>query len=117
MSRLFVYDENIITMKELATVLKADWNGFENLRSEILKRGKFFGNNDEISNDCADGFAKCLNAYFKDKKTNLGYKYLLGNLIGYNQHNKWFGNETKAGWNAKKAFPAYEQGRCEPSYQ
>lgn len=92
----FVYDEKIVTMEELVNALKADWQGYDDLRNIILKKGKFFGNNDEISNGCADKFAKSLDEYFKDKKSDLGYKYLVGNLIGYNQHNKWFGDATKA---------------------
>lgn len=92
----FVYGEKIVTMEELVSALKADWKGFEDLRNIILKKGKFFGNNDEISNECADKFAKSLNEYFKDKKSDFGYRYLVGNLIGYNQHNKWFGEATKA---------------------
>lgn len=92
----FVYDEKIVTMEELANALKADWQGYDDLRNIILKKGKFFGNNDEISNGCADKFAKSVDEYFKDKKSDLGYKYLAGNLIGYNQHNKWFGDATKA---------------------
>lgn len=62
----------------------------------ILQKGHFFGNDDETSNECADRFGKSLYKYFKDKKSNLGYRYLVGNLIGYNQHNKWFGDKTKA---------------------
>lgn len=92
----FVYDEKIITIDEMITALKADWDGFEDLRNAIQKKGKFFGNDDDTSNGVADKFAKSLDKYFKDKKSKFGYSYLVGNLIGYNQHNKWFGDATKA---------------------
>ena len=95
-TKQFVYDEKIITMDEMVTALKADWDGFEDLRNMILKKGKFFGNDDDTSNGVADKFAKSLDKYFKDKKSNFGYRYVVGNLIGYNQHNKWFGETTKA---------------------
>ncbi len=92
----FVYDEKIITMEEMVTALKANWDGSEDLRNMILKKGKFFGNDDDTSNGVADKFAKSLDKYFKDKKSNFEYRYVVGNLIGYNQHNKWFGETTKA---------------------
>lgn len=92
----FIYAEKIVTMEELVNALKADWKGFEDLRNIILKKGKFFGNDDDISNECADRFAKSLDKYFNGRQSNLGYRYLVGNLIGYNQHNKWFGDTTRA---------------------
>lgn len=92
----FVYDKKMITMEDLANALKSDWKGYEDLRNIILKKGNFFGNDDETSNECADRFAKSLSEYFNDKTSNFGYRYLVGNLIGYNQHNKWFGDVTKA---------------------
>lgn len=92
----FVYDEKTIPMKLLTNALKANWKDFEFIRHSILNKGRFFGNNDDTSNECAMRFAKSLNNYFKGKKSDLGYSYLVGNLIGYNQHNKWFGDMTKA---------------------
>ena len=92
----FVYDEKIITAKELIAALKNNWRGFEDLRTLITKKGKFFGNDDDISNECADRFVKSIASYLDGKKSNFGYNYLVGNLIGYHQHHKWFGNETKA---------------------
>jgi len=92
----FVYDEKTVTMNELINALKANWSGYEDMRSAIVKKGKFFGNDDSISNKCANKFAQSLNSYFSGKKSDFGYSYLVGNLIGYNQHNKWFGDATKA---------------------
>lgn len=92
----FVFDEKIITMKQLIDALHANWEGFEDMRTLILKKAKFFGNNDDTSNYCAQKFGASLTNYFGDKVSDLGYRYVLGNLIGYNQHNKWFGEGTKA---------------------
>lgn len=92
----FVYDEKRITMHELLHALRENWVGYEDLRNIILKKGKFFGNDEDVSNEMADRFAESLYCYFKEKRTVLGYRYLVGNLIGYNQHNKWFGDATLA---------------------
>lgn len=96
MVRQFVYDEKKVTMEELVSALKANWVGYEDLQDMILKKGQFFGNCSEISDDCAARYAESSAAYLKGKKSDLGYNYLLGNLIGYQAHNKFFGDETLA---------------------
>ncbi len=92
----FVYDEKIVTMRALVDALKANWQGYEDLRALILKKGKFFGNDYDVSVECADRFANSVTSYFKDKTSEMGYHFMLGNLIGYNQHHKFFGDLTKA---------------------
>lgn len=91
-----VFDEKRVTMQSLIEALRLNWSGYEELRGYILKFGNFFGNDDEVSNECASRFAKSITAYLADKETDLGYKFMIGNLIGYNQHHKWFGELTKA---------------------
>ncbi|MBE6454787.1 MAG: hypothetical protein E7017_07935 [Alphaproteobacteria bacterium] len=92
----FVFDEKKVSMRTIVDALKANWKGYEELHDDILKQGKFFGNDDENSNDCANRFATSVSEYLKDKETDMGYKFMIGNLIGYNQHHKWFGELTKA---------------------
>lgn len=92
----FVYDEKLISMEELADALENNWEGYEDLRQIILKRAHFFGNDNSLSDGIADRFTKSLYEYMKDKKSSYGQNYLFGNLIGYNEHNKWFGEKTKA---------------------
>lgn len=92
----FVFDEQITTLKELYDAVRANWKGYEELRRRILKSGKYFGNDDDTSNECAGRFATSLGNYFDGKVSCQGYHYIMGNLIGYNQHNKWFGELTKA---------------------
>lgn len=94
--RQFVFEEKRFTLRELVDALRANWNGFDSMRRTILRDGRFFGNNDELADDCADRLARSIHKYFGDIRSDLGYKYALGNLIGYNQHNKWFGDCTRA---------------------
>lgn len=94
--RQFVFERKLISMEEMLAALKADWHGYEELRHTILKSTEFFGNDSEISNELADRYARSLTLYFKGKKSDLGYRFMIGNLIGYNQHNKWFGEGTLA---------------------
>ena len=92
----FVFEENKVTMQTLIDALNTNWQGYEELRLNIRKVGKFFGNDDEISNDCANRLAVSVTEFFKNKKTDMGYNFMIGNLIGYNQYHRWFGNETSA---------------------
>ena len=92
----FVFDEKIVSMEELTKALQADWTGYETLRLLILKKGKFFGNDDETSNYAAKLFYEDLYEYVKDKRTVFGYPILIGDHTGYNEHFKWFGMGTKA---------------------
>ncbi len=94
-TKQLVFDEKQITMKQLIDALKNNWTGFENLREYILKNGMFFGNDDDCSNDIAHRFFKSLDKW-NDGNNYLRKKLLFGNLIGYNQHHKFFGDHTKA---------------------
>lgn len=92
----FVFDEKTVTMSELIRALHANWQGYEELRALILKKGCFFGNDDEISNDVAKRLYDDLYEYVKDKRTVYGYPLLFGDHTGYALHFKWFGENTPA---------------------
>ncbi len=92
----FVFDTNTVTMAELINAVKANWNGFEELRTVILKTGKFFGNDDDTSNYVAQKLYKSFYEHLKNRKNVFGYQWLIGDLLGYNEHQKWFGQKTKA---------------------
>lgn len=94
-TKQFVYDEKIITMPELINALKNNWSGYEQLRTLILKKGNFFGNDDDCSNEIATRLFKSIGKW-NNTENYLGKKWLFGNLVGYNEHHKFFGNATKA---------------------
>lgn len=92
----FVFDEKLFTMSELIAALKADWQDYEDMRTLILKKGKFFGNDDDTSNYVAQKLYYELYLFLKDKTNLYGYHWLIGDLTGYNIHHKWFGEKTLA---------------------
>ncbi len=92
----FVFDSKAITMNELISAVQSNWKEYEALRRMILKAGKFFGNDDEISNYVAGRVYTSFYNHLKDKKNIFGYQWLIGDLLGYNEHHKWFGEKTKA---------------------
>lgn len=92
----FVFDEKIITMSELVSALRADWQGYEELHALILKKGDFFGNDTDRSNYVAQKLYQSLYEFLKDKTNLFGYHWLIGDLTGYNPHHKWFGEKMEA---------------------
>jgi len=92
----FVFDEKSFAMKDLISALHANWQGYEDMRTLILKKGKFFGNDDDTSNYVAQRLYAGLFNFLKDKTNLYGYHWLIGDLVGYNSHHKWFGENTKA---------------------
>ena len=92
----FVFDEKIFTMNELISALRSNWQGYEDMRNIILKKGKFFGNDDDTSNYVAQKLYAELYEFLKDKTNLYGYHWLIGDLLGYNIHHKWFGDQTNA---------------------
>ena len=108
--RQFVYEEKLCTMETLLAALDADWKGYETLRAQILRKGKFFGNNDDFSNGMAHRFYASVYA-FANCRTDLFGNYLCyGNLTGYNPHFAWFGALTQATPDGRIAGSALQFG-------
>lgn len=57
----------------IKNMLSDNWKGHEVLRAEIMKKGHFFGNDDDTSNSVARLFYDGLYHYVKNKKTVYGY--------------------------------------------
>lgn len=111
----FVYDEKLCTMDTLLSALAANWSGYEELRAQILSQGKFFGNAYEVSIECADRFADSVWRYLGGRKSAMGYNFMIGNLIGYNQHHKFFGDCIKATPDGRFDGEAVTFGICQGS--
>lgn len=92
----FVYEQKNFTMEQLVLALENNWQGYEDMRNFILKKGDFFGNDAEISNLAGVMFSNSVYEFLKNKKSVFGYNFLVGNLIGYNEHHKFFGELTRA---------------------
>ncbi len=92
----FVFDEKIVTMQELVNALQSNWQGYEDLHTLIMKKGDFFGNDTARSNAVARQLYQSLYEFLKDKTNLFGYHWLIGDLLGYNIHHKWFGEQTAA---------------------
>ena len=92
----FVFDEKYVSMADLIRALKNNWEGHEILRSHILKHAKFFGNDEEISNEMAARVSRAVCAFATQNPGTYNSPVLYGTQAGYNQHYVWFGQRTKA---------------------
>ena len=94
--RQFIFEEQRCTMRQLVEALDADWQGHESLRAEILRDGRFYGNNDDFSNQMARKFHTSLYNFAADRTDIWGFPLSFGNLTGYNPHFASFGALTQA---------------------
>ena len=106
----FVFDEKIISMRELAQALQSDWQGYADLRTMIMNKGDFFGNDTERSNYVARKLYQSLYNFLKVKKNVFGYPWLVGDLTGYNPHANWYGANIGATPDGRKKGDAIKFG-------
>lgn len=106
----FVYGEKRVSMEELLAALDADWQGYEALRREIQRQGRFFGNHDPLSDGIARRLTDSLAAGGAQLRDLFGNKVLFGCQAGYNPHFAWFGSHTAATPNGRHAGEAFEIG-------
>lgn len=92
----FVYDEKRVPMQELLDALDSDWKGAEQLRQEILRNGRFFGNNDELPDGIARRFHQSVYNFAENRTDIFGTPLTYGNLTGYHSHFATFGALTGA---------------------
>ena len=109
----FVFDDKTVTMPELIKALQNNWEGYEELREIIIKKGDFFGNDTERSNYVAQKLYKSLYDFLKNKTNLFGYHWLVGDLTGYHQHYKWFGEKTKATPDGRYSGDMLKFGFCQ----
>ncbi len=62
----FVYDKKDVTLEALAAALAADWKGFEDLHTKVVKSLRKYGNDDAET----DRYTEAMSAYFASKVNN-----------------------------------------------
>lgn len=94
--RQYVFDEKKVSMARLLEVLKSNWEADEDLRTDIYKRGRFFGNADPLSDEMARRVTTELHTILSTRRLANGAHPLVGTLAGYNPHHMEFGKRTPA---------------------
>jgi len=96
-----VYDEKLITLEELGRALENNWEGYEALRTRILKSKHKFGNGDPM----ADAYASAIADYFAIKINNRPNSR--GGVYKTSMHSAyyfvWYGKKTLATPDGRRA--------------
>lgn len=108
--RQFVYDEKKTTMETLIDALKNDWQGHEALRADIRKNGRFFGNNDERTDELVNRLIADLDALANKRAPLRGGRFIFGCYIGYNSAHISMGLRTGAIPNGRRRGDALTAG-------
>ena len=74
----FVYDEKRLTLQEFREVLQTDWQGYEDLRIEILNEQNRYGNGLTVPDALARDIYAHLAALIVGRKNRIGGEYRLG---------------------------------------
>ncbi len=92
----FVFDEKIFTLAQLYDMLKDNYSSFENERKLILKKGRFFGNNDDYADDIANSIINAIYEIRNEIKSDDINTVAVGSFVGATHPNIVFGKMTKA---------------------
>lgn len=92
----FVYDEKVFTMEQFLAMLTANWQGYSDEHLMIERRAKYHGNDYTYANEIAQRFTTSLYEVFADRADCFGYKFLVGDYVGYCAHNAWYGEKLRA---------------------
>lgn len=92
----FVYDEKIVSIEEMLNALENNWEGYEDLHSLIMKKGQFFGNDYEPTDELAKRITTAIHNFAKDRTDIFGKHYLGVIAPGYQDYHAWFGKVTGA---------------------
>lgn len=90
-----VFEEKRTGISTLCDLMNDNW-GDGILREYVLRHGKFFGNNDPLSEGIAQRVTTLIYDILKDRKGVFGNHFLLGEMDGYWPHSTWFGERTGA---------------------
>jgi len=105
-----VFEEKRYSMNELLTMIKNNYEGFEGERSNILKNGKFFGNDIDFVDDIAK---KTVDAIY-DIRGKIKNEYInvlaVGSFVGATHPNIVLGKLTKATPDGRKNGDAFTMG-------
>ena len=107
-----VFEEKKTTLRGFIDIMKNNWEGGDGgeLRQYILKKGRFFGNNDDLSDEVARRVTDAIFRHTKDRTDLFGNHFLIGAISGYNPHHAWFGEKTDATPDGRRRGDAFMIG-------
>lgn len=102
--KIKVYDEKSITKEELLAALKADFEGYSELRAALRACPKM-GNNEDVVDDIATEITDYYAEYLNNKPNGIGGIWRAG--TGSAMYYLWLGSECPATADGRKAGTSY----------
>jgi formate C-acetyltransferase len=96
-----VFGQRLVSLPELAEILKNNWQGHEDLRSRALKADKF-GNDSAGADEIRADITEHIYSYYNNAKSSLGGIYVPGEVI-FVAHD-WCGAATGATADGRFAY-------------
>lgn len=106
----FVFDEKVFTLAQLYEMLKSNYYGFENERQLILKKGRFFGNDDDYADNIAKSIVDAIYEVRGEIKSDDMNTVVVGSFVGATHPNIIFGKLTKATPDGRHEGDAFTMG-------
>ena len=92
--REFVYEKKTVTLEEMASALEENWEGYEELRTTILKSPHKYGNGDYVTDEFASALARFYCSIVNNRPNKRGgvYKAIMHSAMQF----IWQGDKTGA---------------------
>lgn len=109
--KMLVFEQKRLSLQEMIRALSANWEGFEALRSEVLRLPKY-GHNVKIVDQMADRLIKDVTGMIDRHKNERGGKYITSFFVY--RYNRMFAQNLRATPDGRRDFE-YMAAGCSPS--
>ena len=106
----FVFCEKSFTFGELSDMCRCNWKGYEDIRLRILKRGIFFGNDQDFVDEIAVKIIDTLYSFTNRRFPKKGGKFIFGSMVAYNSAHITMGARTGATPDGRHSGDAFVVG-------
>ena len=101
--RKMVFEKRIVSLQELIDILASDWDGYEQLRVQVINQFPHFGNNDDGVDEVARQIIETFSGILKRRIPFRGGEYILGTTAGGENMHMEFGRVTGATPDGRKS--------------
>ena len=98
-----VFEDKLLSLQQLVNLLASDWEGYEQLRMQIVNQYPHFGNNSDGVDEVAKQVIETLSNIFKQWTPFRGGEYILGTTAGGENMHVEFGRVTGATPDGRKS--------------
>ena len=110
--RQVVFEDKLLTLGELAQAIASNWDGYEHVRSYILSKCNFFGNDDNGADLLVNRISETVCKISSEHTPYRGGEYIFGTLTGYEISHVVFGKSSMASPDGRRRGEAFAASVC-----